>query len=68
MIIDSLVHPEGYLKAPPAYDELNDPKNSKKTIECVYKFYGRQGERIQLFYEDFDLYYPINIYKFNKIE
>lgn len=68
MIIDSSMHPEGYLKAPPIYDEMNELKNSKRIIECMYKFYGKPGERIQLFYEDFDLYYPYDIHKFNKIE
>lgn len=68
MVIDSSTHPEGYLKAPPLYDEMNEPKNTDKTIECIYKFRGKPGERIQLFYEDFDLYYPYHIYKFNKIE
>lgn len=59
---------DGYLKEPPLYHELNDAKNSKKTIECIYKFYGKPGERIQLFYETFDLYYPYDVNKFNKIE
>ncbi len=68
IIIDSLMYPEGYLKAPPSYDEMNGPKNTRKSIECMYKFYGRPGERIQLFYEDLDLYFPYNIHKFNKIE
>ena len=68
IIIDSLIYPEGYLKAPPVYEEINEAKNSKSSIECLYKFYGRPDERIQLFYEDFDLFYPYNIYKFNKIE
>jgi len=54
--------------APPVYDNMNDPKNSKRIIECLYKFYGQPGERIQLFYEDIELYYPYDIYKFNKIE
>ena len=68
MIIKSSMHPEGYLKAPPIYDEMADPKNSKRIVECLYKFYGNPDERVQLFYEDFDLYYPYDIYKFNKIE
>lgn len=68
LTIDSAMHPEGYLKVPPLYDDMNDPKNVNKKIECVYKFYGRDGERIQLFYEDFDLYFPYDIHKFNKIE
>jgi hypothetical protein len=67
MIIHSYLHPEGYLKAPPVYDEMSQVKKDK-TINCLYKFYGRPGERIQLFYEDIDLYYPYDIYKFNKIE
>jgi hypothetical protein len=68
IIITSAHQSEGYLKAPPLYDEMNEPKNYKKTIECMYKFYGKPNERIQLFYEDFDLYYPYDIYKFYKIE
>ena len=47
---------------------MSEPKNAKNTIECLYKFYGKPNERIQLFYEDFDLYYPYDINKFNKIE
>ena len=65
--IYSNIYPEGYLKAPPLYDVMNDSKN-KKSIECLYKFFGQPGERIQLFYEDVDLYYPFDIYKLNKIE
>jgi hypothetical protein len=68
IIITSAHQSEGYLKAPPLYDEMNEPKNYKKTIECLYKFFGKPNERIQLFYEDFDLYYPYDIYKFYKIE
>ena len=68
MIIKSSEHPEGYLKAPPIYDDMSEPKNAKRIVECLYKFYGLPDERIQLFYEDFDLYYPYDIYKFNKIE
>ena len=67
-IINSETQPEGYLKSPPIYAEINEPKNIKSTIECLYKFYGKPNERIQLFYEDFDLYYPYDINKFNKIE
>jgi hypothetical protein len=66
MVINSTLHPEGYLKSPPVYDEINDMKGSKKPIECIYKFYGNPGERIRLFYEDLDLYYPT--FKYNKIE
>ena len=68
MIIDSSIHPEGYLKEPPMYEKMNEPKNAKRNIECLYKFYGKPNERVQLFYEDFHLYYPHDIYKFNKIE
>ena len=68
IIITSVYQQEGYLIAPPMYDEMNEHKNYKKTIECMYKFYGKPNERIQLFYEDFDLYYPYDIYKFYKIE
>jgi len=77
-----------FCKAPPIYDTMNEQRNSKRIIECLYKFYGSpgnfwlnkdknnqffllkfiQGERIQLFYEDVDLYFPFDIYKFNKIE
>ncbi len=56
------------MKAPPLYEEMSEPKNLQNSIECLYKFYGKPNERIQLFYEDFDLYYPYDINKFNKIE
>lgn len=68
IIIDSLVHPHGFLKVPQLYEKLNNTKHLNRKIECLYKFYGKPGERIQLFYEDFDLYYPYDIQKFNKIE
>jgi hypothetical protein len=42
---------------------LNKDKNNQFFL---LKFI--QGERIQLFYEDVDLYFPFDIYKFNKIE
>ena len=42
--------------------------SGKIALQEFYKFYGQPGERIQLFYEDIELYYPYDIYKFNKIE
>ena len=68
MVIKSTLYPQGYLKSPPFYDVLHKPNNSKERIECVYTFIGKPNERIQLFYEDLDLYYPYDIYRFNKIE
>lgn len=68
MVIRSSLYPKGYLKSPPLYEELNKPDNSKEKIECIYTFIGKPGERIQLFYEDLDMYYPYDIHRFNKIE
>lgn len=68
MIIRSSLYPQGYLKSPPFYEQLNDPKNAEELIECIYTFIGKPGERIQLFYEDLDMYYPYDIYRFNKID
>ncbi|CAF0985770.1 unnamed protein product [Brachionus calyciflorus] len=68
VIIDSLKYSDGYLKEPPLYHDLHDLKNSKKSIECIYKFYGKPGERVQIYYETFDLYYPYDVNKFNKID
>ena len=68
MLINGSVYPNGYLKAPPIYDSMNEPAKSNEHIECIYKFVGRPDERIQLFYEDLDMYYPHDIHKFNKIE
>ncbi len=68
MIIKGSLFPQGYLKSPPLYEELHKPDKSKETIECTYTMYGKPGERIQLFYEDLDMYYPYDIYRFNKIE
>ena len=68
MIIKSTVYPQGYLRSPPFYEQLNKPENYQEYIECIYTFIGKPGERIQLFYEDLDMYYPFDIYRFNKIE
>lgn len=68
MIIKSTIYPQGYLRSPPFYEQLNKPDNYEEHIECIYTFIGKPGERIQLFYEDLDLYYPFDIYRFNKIE
>ncbi|RMZ97718.1 suppressor of lurcher 1-like [Brachionus plicatilis] len=59
---------EGYLKEPPVYHEMSDYQKSDSPIECIYTFYGQPGERIQIFYETFELYYPFDVNKFNKID
>jgi hypothetical protein len=66
-VINSLISQQGYINSSSFYDELTNEEKLKQ-IYCIYTLVGQQGERIQLFYDSFDLYHSIDTVNLNSIE
>jgi hypothetical protein len=66
-VINSSINQQGYINSSSLYDDLTNEEKLKE-IYCIYTLVGQQGERIQLFYESFDLYHSMDTVNLQRIE